>query len=134
MALSRPVLSLEPNEWLRIGLDIVGFDAPRQRRNHSTNLVRFYAHFGARPEVVAASFVGLQTTRIAEARVSKPSARHYLMALMWLKLYPTEPVLAGALKVDEKTASTHVWKRVKALAALKGQKVRPCLHLMYYLS
>jgi len=46
------------------------------------------------------------------------------MAVYWLKTYPSEPVMAGTFKGDEKTARrTQVWKYVLAIQALKGQKV-----------
>jgi hypothetical protein len=50
-------------------------------------------------------FPDLQTTQIEAARIANPYVLHFLMALYWLKIYPSESVIAGTFKVDEKTES-----------------------------
>ena len=81
------------------------------------------AHFGASPESHSAMFPDLQTTQIEAARIAKPYVLHFLMAMYWLKNYPSESVIAGTFKVDERTVRTQVWKYVLAIQALKEQKV-----------
>jgi hypothetical protein len=112
-----------PEEWLFLGLQSVGFGPTRQNRLHDTNMERFLAHFGASPESLCAIFLDLQTTHIEAARIAKPSIAHFLMAMHWLKTYPSDAVIAGTFKVDEKTARTQVWKYILAIQALKEQKV-----------
>lgn len=55
--------------------------------------------------------------------------KHLLWALMFLKVYGTEHVLAGKIGVDEATYRNHVWTVVKAIASLKLQVVRFLLYL-----
>jgi len=43
------VLTIDPADWLELGLEFVGFDKSRQRC-HKTNRERFATHFGASPE------------------------------------------------------------------------------------
>jgi hypothetical protein len=118
------LVAVTPKEWLELGLNIVGFGPIRQNRLHATNVERFVAHFGASPESHSAMFSDLQTTQILEAaRIAKPYVFHFLMAMYWLKNYPSESVIAGTFKVDEKTVRTQVWKYVLAIQALKEQKV-----------
>ena len=87
------------------------------------NIERFLAHFGASPETHSAIFSDLQTTQIEAAQIAKPSILHFLMAVYWLKTYPSEPVMAGTFKGDEKTARrTQVWKYVLAIQALRDKR------------
>jgi hypothetical protein len=94
---------------------------------------RFIAHFGANPGTCRAVFSDLQTTQIKEAQAAKPSIVHFLMAMFWLKTYPSEPMTAGTFKVDEKTARTQVWRYILAIQGLKAQKVNKlfALHNSY---
>jgi hypothetical protein len=117
------VISIDPADWLRLGLESVGFSSTRQKGHREMNVECFLAHFGASPETCSAIFVDLQTTHIATARIAKPDILYLLMAINWLKTYPTEAQMAGIFKVDEMTVRTHVWKYVRAIQALKGQKV-----------
>lgn len=116
-------LAVTPEEWLELGLQSVGFGPIRQNRLQETNVQRFVAHYGASPESHRAMFSDLQTTQIKTAHIAKPYILHFLMAMFWLKNYPTESVMAGTFKVDEKTIRTQVWKYVLAIQALKEQKV-----------
>jgi hypothetical protein len=43
------VLTIDPADWLELGLKFVGFDKSRQKC-HKTNQERFAMHFGASPE------------------------------------------------------------------------------------
>jgi hypothetical protein len=112
-----------PADWLILGLELARFSNVREM-NHKTNLRRFAAHFGACPETCSAIFVDLQTTQIAASRIAKPQVFYLLMALNWLKIYPTEHQIAGTFNVDEKTVRNNVWKYIRAIQALKAMKVR----------
>jgi hypothetical protein len=118
------VISISPADWLHLGLEVTGFNSIRQACRDEMKVERFRAHFGASPETCSAIFVDLQTTHIATARIAKPDVLYLLMAINWLKTYQTESQMAGTFKVDEKTVRTHIWKYVRAIQALKGQKVR----------
>jgi hypothetical protein len=76
------------------------------------------------PETHQAIYVDLQTTEIATARIPAPDAFYFLMAFHWLKVYPTEAQSSAIFKCDDKTVRGEVWKYVRAIQALKGQKVR----------
>jgi hypothetical protein len=117
------LLAITPKEWLELGLQSVGFGPTRQNRLQETNIERFVSHFGASPESHSAIFADLQTTQIEAAWIVKPYILHFLMAMYWLKTYPSESVIAGTFKVDEKTVRTQVWTYVLAIQALKEQKV-----------
>jgi hypothetical protein len=123
------VMTIDPGDWLELGLELVGFDKSRQNC-HSTNLKRFVTHFGASPETHSLIFNDFQTTDIPEARIPNPDPLSLLIATHWLKTYPKEAQTAGIFKVDEKTVRKRVWKYVQAIAALKGIKVCVCADLM----
>ena len=115
-------ISISENECIELGLDAIGFDGRRQR-NATTNNTRFRASYGAGPKSCVEILNDLQTTGHVEARINEPNLIDFLMAMNWLKTYKTESELAGLFKVDEKTSRKWVWKYVKAIRALKHQKV-----------
>ena len=94
---------------LSFGLSKVGFDEKRQRRvSRHLSIRRFNAFYGVPPVTVRAIFNDL--------KADCPSATlHYLLlALNWLKLYSTEPVLSGRWKhCDE-----HIRKMTKEYARM----------------
>ena len=94
---------------LFFGLSKVGFDEKRQRRvSRHLSIRRFNAFYGVPPVTVRAIFNDL--------KADYPSATlHYLLlALNWLKLYSTEPVLSGRWKhYDE-----HIRKKTKEYARM----------------
>jgi len=117
------VLSIPSADVLTLGLEFIGFSRARQN-DHTANLRRFAAHFGACPETCSAIFVDFQMTQIATARIANPQVFDLLMTMFWLKTYPTEHQTAGTFKVGEKTVQNNVWKYIRAIQALKGMKVR----------
>jgi hypothetical protein len=117
------VLTINPADWLELGLEFVGFDKSRQKC-HKTNRERFATHFGASPETHSLIFRDLQTKDIPEAGTPNPDPLSLLLATHWLKTYPKEAQSAGTFNVDEKTGRKRIWQYVRAIAALKGLKVR----------
>jgi len=118
------LININPVRFLELGLDAVGFDENRQRRTrHATNIARFRASFGAGPAACSAIFRDLQTTAIADARINKPNSFYFVVAMNWLAAYRKESKMAGFFHSDEKTLRNHIWKYVKAIAALKGEKI-----------
>ena len=117
---------LTANEILRKGLELVGFDWHRQRNvSRPTNLQRFRAHYGSNPVVYAQIWEDLQTTAIPEARIDTKIADsdNFLMAIRFLKGYPTESEQAGIFKLCEKVVRKWTWYYACKVQALKGQKV-----------
>lgn len=121
---------LTADEMLRKGLEHVGFDRARQQNvSKRTNIRRFMAHFGSSPVVYAQVWEDLQTTAILQARIdaTKSDADSFLMAVHFLKCYPTEDELSGRFQICEKTARKWAWYFATKIQALKEQKVSPVL-------
>ena len=59
--------------------------------------------------------------------MKKPKPSYLLLALRFLKKYPTKHNLAAVSGATEKTALLQVWKHVDAIQALKQEKVREVL-------
>jgi hypothetical protein len=115
------MLSLDAKFMLRLGLRLAGH---KIRNSEETNLRRFKASYGTKPEAVAQIWHDLTHTTIPAARVDAgvPVTKLF-WALTWLKTYPTEEELAGRLHKDEKTVRTWVWYFVKRLYLLKSAKI-----------
>jgi hypothetical protein len=116
------MLILTADEFLRKGLELGGFDRHRQKKvRRAQNLERFRSFCGSNPVVYAEIFEDLQTTEIDEARVDAATlcVDSFLMALHFLKCYPTENQLSGLLKICEKTARKWAWFYAKKIQALK---------------
>ncbi len=92
---------LTPDEVLETGLNLCGYDRGRQNKVcRATNLRRFSSHYGSLPIVYAQIWEDLQTTEIAEARIDsvKPCVDSFLMAIHFLKRYPTEEERGGIFR------------------------------------
>ena len=94
---------------LSFGLSKVGFDEKRQRRvSRHLSIRRFNAFYGVPPVTVRAIFNDLK------ADYPSSTLHYLLLALNWLKLYSTEPVLSGRWKhCDE-----HIRKMTKEYARM----------------
>ena len=121
------VFWLTADEMMWKGLELCGFDWRRQERlQRVTNLRRFKAHFGSDPRVHAKIWEDLQTTPIRKANIggAKMSVDSFLMAIYFLKKYPTEQTMAAVFKKGEKTCRKWVWCYMSKIQALKREKVR----------
>mmetsp|Transcript_13127 Transcript_13127/g.24666 ORF Transcript_13127/g.24666 Transcript_13127/m.24666 type:complete len:107 (+) Transcript_13127:291-611(+) len=87
------------------GLELAGKPS---RTLNKTNLTHFRSHYGASPGVVA-----ILWTLIQDMLRRRFSFVHLLWALMFMKVYATESVLAGKLGVDDDTFRTHIWPIIK---------------------
>ena len=118
---------LAVDQVLSIGLLCAGFDTGRQQRvERATNVGRFMSHFGSSPLVCAMIWEDLVTARdIWENQTHQQAAsfENFLMAMYFLKVYPTEEKLAGIWKTWEKSARKWVWLFVLKIKALKEKKV-----------
>ena len=68
------------------------------------------------------------TSDVQDARIDTCNANgvcfaHFLMALYFLKIYPTLVQITGPFDYSEKTCSKWVWFFVKKIVALKDIKV-----------
>jgi hypothetical protein len=118
------VVLLPAVTFLELGLKSVGFHLARQQRNgYAGNLRHFHSSYGASPVVYSAIYSDLQTTMIAVAHMDMPDPCHFLIPMYWMFICATEIQLAGKFGKSEKTARVHIWKCIKAVQALKAQKV-----------
>ena len=121
----RMVELIDENLMLTLGLNFVGFK-PSRTRNHSanTNKNHFERAFGASSKACCALFNDLQVVNLElVAAIKKPQVTHFLLALHWLKRYPTEEASAGLYGLDEDTIRKWIWKYCTAIQALKTRKV-----------
>jgi hypothetical protein len=88
-----------------------------------TSLDRFKDAYYACPPTVHDIFLDIQSRDLGKKRIKKPKASKLLLAMRFLKQYPTKHSLAGISGLTEKTALLHVWKYVEAIQALKEEKV-----------
>ena len=81
----------------------------------------FFAHFGCSSDVI--SIVWQKIHRI-KPRSCKP--KHVLWALLFLKTYNSEDVLASRVGTNRKTFRKWVWTVLKLIQGLKRSTVRAC--------
>ena len=93
-----------------------------------TNLERFKDSYYATPKTLHDIFIDIQSPDLGEKRIKNPNSGDFLLAMRFLKKYPTKYDLSAISDTTEKTALLRVWKYVKAIQALKEEKVRflPC--------
>jgi hypothetical protein len=121
------MLLLTADEFMQKGLELGGFDIQRQARvGRITNLECFKGLYGSNPIVYAQMWEDLQTTDIAEARLSSQELRvdYFLCSIHFLKCYHSESERAGKFKICEKTARKWTWVYAKKIQALKEAKVK----------
>jgi hypothetical protein len=96
------VVILTADGMMRIGLEMGGFDGRRQNKAcRALNLRRFMAHFRSNPIAYAQIWEDLQTTMIPKARIDgKVCVESFLMAILFLKIYPTDPPRFGLTKIN----------------------------------
>jgi len=123
---SRKPTIYTPDEIMATGLELAGFDRHRRKVARATNLDRFRSAYGSDPVVVACVWEDLLTTSNAEARIDRKAAKHvdrFLLAMHFLKIYPTERREAGIFGIDEDTCRLWRWYFVEKIQALKKEKI-----------
>lgn len=94
-------------------------------------LERWTSFFNAEPEVVAHAWsLLIEDEGFAEELFIDPA--YLLWALMLLKMYSTEPVLAGMLGVDEDTFRKWAWYFIEEVSYLEPEVVSFFYHLFYF--
>ena len=85
-----------PKEIMTFGLQLLGYSQKqidrKSKRKHEKNNNRFRASFGIKPHVAAQVWEDLQVTPIKKDKIlpEKMSLEHFLIALHFIKRYPTE--------------------------------------------
>jgi hypothetical protein len=119
--------ALTEDQILVQGLKLFNFEEYRTENvNDRQNNERFKAHFGSLPIVYARIWTALQEIDDPQASILYErgvTIRKFLMAIHFLKCYPTESQLAGVFRMSERTARTWVWYFLKKIQALKQHKV-----------
>ena len=106
------MLVVTADEILWKGLEMGGFDYRHQQKVRWETCLRcIRALYGSNPIIYAEIIEDLQMAQIAEAQVYLKTISVYslLIAMHFLKGYPTEEVRAGQFKVCKKTAWKWGW-------------------------
>lgn len=115
----KEIHTLNGMEVLAAGLSYVGFSTARQKRvNLNCNVERFKSFYGIPPTTVAPVLLDL--------RADNPDLTYKLalMAMNWLFLYPTYPVLAGIWGYCEKFIGANVIGYAKKIQKLCEKKIK----------
>ena len=107
-------------DCIKVGLKYMGrrISAKCMRDVKETDKRRFRASYGVSPEVCTQVW-----QMIYHSLPMLLTFDHLLWALLFMKIYATESVLAGSVGVDEKTYRLHVWTVIKSISNLKGNVV-----------
>ena len=118
---------VDENVILTIGLNFLGFN-PYRTQQHSVNKNKkhFEHAFGASTKACCALFNDLKDLDLGAVAIEKPKLTHFLLALHWLRRYPTEEASSGLSGLDEDTVRKWVWRYCIAIQALKAYKVSFC--------
>ena len=120
---------ISEKDFFNLGLIKAGHSFKKiQRTCMETNLKRFKDSYYATPKTLHDIFIDIQSPDLGEKRIKNPNSGDFLLAMRFLKKYPTKYDLSAISDTTEKTALLRVWKYVKAIQALKEEKVRflPC--------
>ena len=118
------LLKFTKEEFMLLGLQLCGYSVQTIDRNcDATNLSRFKDNYYITPTTCSIVFEDIQSTENG-ARIDKPNPKYWLLALYYLKKYPTKHQMAGFLDVREATALTNSKKYVDALQGLKEMKIK----------
>ena len=116
---------LSPEAIFKLGLiQCHHSKAQIDRTCYKTNLHRFKGAYYACPTVVFQIWRDIQDEElVGEKRIKNPKPNQVLLALRFLKQYPTKETIAGFGSCTEKTALVRCWKYVEAIQALAEKKV-----------
>ena len=118
------LLRFTKEEFLYLGLYLAGFtELQINNTNDKTNNERFVSWYFANPTMCSKIFEDLQTTNIEAAKLEDPTPKNLLLALYFLKRYPTKSQLAAFNKSTEKTALKWAWIYCEKLQAMKEAKI-----------
>ncbi|KAL7432775.1 hypothetical protein ACHAXH_003898 [Discostella pseudostelligera] len=111
-------LDVTPVDILRAGLVYAGFDHARQGMNNEARRIKWFkAFYGVAPLTVAAMFEDIRDIE------PHSNVKEFLMALNWLFLYDTYPVLSGRWKFSEEFIMKSVAEYVSLIEVLSRKKI-----------
>jgi len=119
-------IHIAATQMLRMGLRFVGQDDHVQaRRSEGTRKEDFHSFYGTSPVVASAVFSDLQTTTVAAAHVEPEQLdlHSFMMALHFLKIYPTDNCKSTTFKGNPKTCRDWCWWYCRKIRALKSEKI-----------
>lgn len=118
------LLQFTAEDFLVMGLKGMGF-SQRSIDNNSetTNLIRFKGCYYASPMTCYNLFIDIQSD-ICDKKISKPKPLYVLLALYYLKKYPTKSEMAAFIDGCENTALRQTKRYLKAIQGLKKHKVK----------
>jgi len=120
------VEALTPEQMLWKGLELVGFNRCRTTAHDEALRECFRAHYGSDPIVYAkiwGDILKMQHSEGAALFLKKADVDAFLLAVHFLKAYPTECKQAALFKICERTAWYRAWYYVGKIQALKAVKV-----------
>ena len=117
--LSKPTtLVVTPDDILQAGLVYVGFDHARQAINNEGRKINWFkAFYGVAPLTVAAMFNDIRDIN------NHANVKEFLMALNWLFIYDTYPVLSGRWKFSEEFIMKSVADYESLIEVLSKKKI-----------
>ena len=113
-------------EMLNAGLRLLYSDGRIKRARGKTNVKRFNDSFGVYPRTACQIYEHLQTTTIDAAKVDNTGPLHlqyFLIALYFLRLYPTRGELEQRFDVSKGYLAKKCWEWVARIAALKEEVI-----------
>ena len=112
------------DDFLQLGLELCGWTKKSIARNGAKhNDERFRDKYYAGPKTLVKIFDAIQSEDLGQARIANPNPRYLLLALFYLKKYPTKHEMAGFLNGSEGTALSQSKRYVRAIQALKEKKI-----------
>jgi hypothetical protein len=108
-------IAMNVKSVMSFGLELVGFEAKRQKVQDELNMQRFRSHFGIGPRAII--------TIIAEMK-NDIVLKHLMMTLCWLKLYETKHVMSERWGFGEEFCRDTVKHIASRHQCLKGKKIQ----------
>ena len=110
-------------QFMILGLESAGFTG-WERTSNATNVERFRCWYGPRPKCCEKIWFDLQNS--VECCIGSDDANqlHFLLALRFLKGYPTETELAGTFATSETTVRKWTSFYIQKIHLLNQEKVR----------
>ena len=115
--------AFDKTAFMRLGLRIAGFDKWEAYMEH-TNIARFRAWYGSTPKTCAKVWLDLRSSTVDGCSIgADANPMHLLLALRFLKAYPSETELAGTFQISEKSVRKWSAEYTRKLQLLLPQMV-----------
>lgn len=111
-------------DFLELGLELCGFSQKTINKNSATTKhIRFRDKFYALPNMCALLYIDIQSDDLGLDQIINPTPEYLLLALFFLKKYPTKHDMAGFIDSCEETALKKSKEYVGAIQALSKKKI-----------